>query len=307
MIGFLGPALSAVGAVAGALGGGSPTQTTTSDNRTWSQYTPNPATLPLYGMLAGGATQLGQTPTPYFPGQGYVSPSAPTQYGVNQGMAAIQNQLPWLNNVAGQNYGFLSNAADVANNPYVQGQLGVNAQQVGQQLREQWLPQINAGAQQVNALGSTRHGVAQAQAAERAAQQLSNANASTMLTAYGQGLNAQQGALGQLGNLQQAALAPSQAALGLGRSVEGYQGAALQDAMNRFGYQYQEPWSRLGQVQGTLGAFQNLGTTQGYGQGSSTAPNPNYVNPIQGALGGALSGLSIYQQGKNAGIWPGTY
>ena len=177
-------AASAIGAVGSMAASKNQPQTsqTSTDNRTWSQFTPHPATQPLYGMLAGGAQQMGQIPTPFFPGQTYVDPSLPTQQGVNLGMQGSQataataplynqagsaygalsplynqagsaygalsplynqagsaygaqmplyegasqmgqgvtgNQLDILD-TAGGNYNFLSGAADVANNPYVQ-------------------------------------------------------------------------------------------------------------------------------------------------------------------------------------------
>ena len=276
-------------------------------------------------QLAGDVSGMGNRSTPYFPGQGYVSPSSATQQGVNMGMSAMpyyqgaasqaagasptfntsanmaMGAIPTqqgINNVSLGNYGFLSNAADVANNPYVQGQLGANQRQVTQALNEQWLPQINSGAQEVNALGSTRHGVAQAQGIERAANQLANTNASTMLGAYGQGLTAQQNALGQTGNVLANQLAPAQAAgyagqqqlagagaqgqaagylgqgaesaLGYGQNVEGYQQQALDDAINRFNYQYEEPWQRAQNVGNLIGnLFGNYGTTTSSQTGTS--------------------------------------
>jgi hypothetical protein len=294
---------------------------------TWK---PNAAVAPIYGQIAGMLGNMLQTPG-YFPGQTYIGPSQATQQGVNMGMSS----MPWYNQAAeglgqaGQTYGqaattlggavpyqagaantalgnynFLSNAADVANNPYVQGQLGVNAQRVGQQFNENWLPSINSGAQAVNALGSTRQGVAQAQGLERATQQLANANAETMLGAYGQGLGAQQNALGQVGNLQQAFMQPgrtaaemakyqeqggnlqglagdwinkgAQQALGYGQNVEGYQQKALDDAMNRYNYQYQSPYQQIEQLGSVLNnLFQPTGTTLGAGTGTTTQQGNN--------------------------------
>lgn len=282
--------------------------------------TPNayPGISSLLDTMASGATTLANTQTPYFPGQGYVSPSAPTTEGINMGMSSLpyyqsgaqglsdasatQNQAAaslygaadsqqGIANTAANNYGVLSNAADVANNPYVQSQLAANKQQVMQNWYESVLPSINNGAAAVNALGSTRQGVAQAQGAERTAQQLANANASTMNTAYGQGLSAQQNALSQLGNVQQGFATPGQTqyaagqmqenaanlqgqagdmlntgaqqALGYGQNVEGYQQQALQDAQDRYNYQYSEPWQRASNTSSLIGNLFNpyIGST----------------------------------------------
>jgi hypothetical protein len=337
--------------------GSSPTQATTQQgqSQTASQFNPHQAAMPLYGMIGGMAQNLGQTPTPYFPGQTYVGPSGMTQ----QGVAGLNNLSPWFqgganmlgqggnmmegaagsyNQASGQmqptldtsqsNYNFLSGAADVANNPYVQGQLQANANQVNRNLNEQMLPQLQKGAQSVNAMGNNRLGLAQGQAIEGASRQLADVNASTMLNAYGQGLGAQQNALGQTGNMLNNQLMPGKAqemagaamgqggqmfgqAAGMmgqdaaaklqgGQIVEGYQGQALQDQMNRFNHMYQEPWQRMQNIQGAAGALSPLGTQYGSGMNTSmgTMPNQNYMSTPQAMFGGGMAGLGLYNQFK---------
>ncbi len=266
----------------------------TTGGQTQSTYTPPSYLRPAYGFLAGNAQQLMQRPVPFFPGVTYVGPSAATQRGVGYGMQGVQSMLPLLA-TQNRNYSFLSNAADVANNPYVQAQIAANRGEVNQALSEDWLPTATRGAMSVNALGSTRQGVMQAQAMERAANQLSRTNARTMLDAYGQGLGAQQYALGQTGAVLGNQMAPSEALMGLGGTIEDYQGRALQDAMRRYAYQFQEPQERMQMLMGTLGALQPLGTQYGtnYSANQSTGANPNYQSAMQAGLGGALKGMSF--------------
>ena len=296
---------------------------------TWK---PNAAVSGIYGQLAGMLGNMAGVSQGYFPGQGYVAPSAATQVGVNMGMSALPNyqnaansynsaagltpaaaaQQIGVNNTALGNYGYLSNAADVANNPYVQGQLAANKQQVNQAFNESWLPAINQGAQTVNALGSSRQGLAQAQGIERAAQQLANTNANTMLTAYGQGLGAQQSALGQAGSLNSNLLNPSaslaqgatwqqqagdtlhqgaQNALGYGQTVEGYQQSALNDAMNRYNWQYTEPYQRISNAGSVLNSiFQPTGTTLGSNTGLTSQQQSNADTSKGWGVGSKLSG-----------------
>lgn len=247
-----------------------------------STFTPNPAVSGLYSWLANQANTLAGQEVPYFPGQTYVGPSDLTQGGVNSMLQGL--------GVANRNYSQLSNAADVANNPWVQGMLGVNAQNVGQALKEQWLPAANGSAVAVGSggLGSSRAGLMNAQAVERASQQLNNANQGTLLNAYQQGLGAQQNALAQTGNMLQYQLAP-------GQVVEGYQQKALADQLARYQYQYDEPWKRMQNIQGLLSFLSPLGVQQGQKYQSGSEPNPNYQSPFQTIAG---LGATIYGAGK---------
>jgi hypothetical protein len=194
------------------------------------------------------------------------------------------------------------------------------------------MPQIRSSAVGVNNLGSSRQGIAEGLAARGTQEAISDANERLLLGAYGQGLGAQQGALGQTGAMLGNLLAParatagaadtnlrasdailgaagaglqgSQAALGMGQQVEGYQQQALQDAMARFNHQYQEPWQRAAQMGQVMGLLQPIGmqNTSGIGQGQTQTPNPNYQSlasgMLQGALGGGLVGYGMYQQNQ---------
>ena len=299
---FWGPIIASVIGAAGSMmanRGQSQTQqgSNSQSNVTKNTYNPNEALMPSYNNLYGLINYLSGQQMPFFPGPTYTGPSLGTQFGVNSLMDAANGQ-DITNSIAAGNYGFLSNAADVANNPYVQGMLGVNRERTNQALTEDWLPAISNQAQQVNALGSGRAGLAQAQGIERASTQLSQANRELMNQAYGQGLGAQQFALGQTGALNDAFAQPGQTRVAAGNLVEGYQQRALQDAMARFAHQYQQPWTQANNLASLLGlpAAYNTGLQYGssYGQGNSTYPNPGYMSPFASAMGGASMGMGIY-------------
>lgn len=270
-------------------GGGGRTVQTSQGGPTQSQSTfqPHPSTLPGYGFLAGQAPLLMQQPIPFFPGPTYVGPSAATQQGVNLGMEAVNTWMPEVLGTARQNYGQLSTAADVANNPYVQAMNSMTQRNLTQNLQENILPGLSSGASAVNALGSGRLGLAQGRAVGDTQKAIADAMTQTNLGAYGQGLGAQQAALQGTGAMLQNLTAPSQTALSLGGTAEDYQGRALQDAMSRFAYQYQEPYTRMQNLAQTLGYLQPLGTTAGSGYSSAigTQPNPNYQSGMQTAAG----------------------
>ena len=136
--------------------------------------------------------------------------------------------------------------------------------------------------------------------------ELGGALAGLYNNAYGQGLTAQTNVLGALGGLQQGMLAPSQTTLsagnvasGVGQNVESYQQKALEDAMTRFGYQYQEPYQRLQLAGQAAGMLQPLGTQYGSGvnwgqsSGVGMGANPNYQSAGQAFAGGAMSGAGM--------------
>jgi hypothetical protein len=361
--------LPAIGAGVGAFGGllGRDSRETIQNvsggnNRSESSFTPWSGASPLYGMAAGIGNQMGQTPVPFFPGMGYVGPSGPTQSGVNAGMEAMPyyqqaaeagamgaplyglaagqalGAQPHMGDVlgaAGGNYGFLSGAADLANNPYVQGMLEANRGEVEDKLLRDTLPSIAGAAGGAGMLGSSADALMRGQALGDAATGLSRTNASTMLNAYGQGLGAQQNALGQTGNMLANLQAPAQSTawaaglggtagdqlgrsgdfmnqagqtgLGYGQVVEGYQDQALGDATARFGHQYEEPWMRMGNIGNAIGLLSPLGVQNTSGQSTNTGvnANPGYQTPIaafgQGALAGGSIGLGMHRQGLFGG------
>jgi hypothetical protein len=100
-----------------------------------------------------------------------------------------------------------------------------------------------------------------------------------------------------------------QATLQVGGVVEGYQGAALTDAMARSGYQYEEPWMRANNIQGIINGLAPLGTNNmsGATTGATSGTNPNYQSPLgaltQGAIGGGFTGYGL---GGSGGFNPGS-
>jgi hypothetical protein len=185
----------------------------------------------------------------------------------NQGAGAQANMLPGAN----ENFQFLSNAADLSNNPYVEQQADAMTRRLNQNFSENLLPGINAGANQVNALGSSRHALAQAQGAERTQEQLSRGLADLYSNAYQTGIGAQTSALGQTGAMLQNQLAPAFAQRNAAQDR-----AAGMEAMG------------LGAQYGQNAAQNQLAGMQAMGQGA------DYLNQGMGAVG---QGGQYLQQG----------
>jgi hypothetical protein len=335
-----------------------PQTTANVDNRQGS-YVPHQMANPLYGYVGGIGQQMGQTPTPFFPGQGYVGPSGPTQQGVGMGMGALpyfqqaagisQMGLPYYQQaanqaqaaqptmnaglgIAGNNYSFLSGAADIVNNPYVQGQLGANQSAV-QDLLNKNLSRGAGNASRFGMLGSSADALMRGEAIGDAAEALSRTNASTMLGAYGQGLGAQQNALGQTGAMLNNLMAPARSSAwtaGLGATAArdaalggaftnqgardvafggGLMGQGAQTALNLGqsveGYQqqalqdamlrFQHQYQEPWQRAGNVGQAMGLLQPLGttYNNMAGTGNTAGPMLPTQSPLYGALGGASL--------------
>ncbi len=109
-------------------------------------------------------------------GPQWVSPSAETN--------AALGSMGALGQTAIKNFNFLSNAADVANNPQVQAMAKANEQQVNQNLQRNLLPALQNAGVGGGGLGSSRLGLAQGQALGDTSRNLANTNAQMMLGAY---------------------------------------------------------------------------------------------------------------------------
>jgi hypothetical protein len=283
--------------------------------------------------------------------------------------------------VAGQQafnaFGRHLNAGDVANNQYVQDMNKQTAKDLATQFSEQLLPAINQGGQKVNALGGSRHGLAQAVGMGKSQDALARALTETNLGAYRTGMGIEQNARNNVGTVQAGMAAPgrtlaeaakyrgigadllgkganamsqgagmltkgaqglqqgaglrgqgvdqlamagkmfgnaattgnqaAQIAMQTGQVPELYQDRVLRDAMERFRYQYQEPYQRMNMMTGLLGFFNPLGTQYGagasYGTGGGIGPNPNYQSIPQALFGGAASGAALGGMGASKGWW----
>lgn len=300
-------------------------------------WTPHAGLDGAYRNLNGLISNLSNTPSQFYPGQTYAGMSGQTGQGLGlleSTMGDYQSGAAAMRNAAGQmqpyldqqwkNYNFLSNAADVANNPYVQGQIAANERSTMDTLQRQMLPQLQSGSVGVNNLGSSRLGLAQGQALGDASKGLANTNAAYLSQAYQQGLNAQQAALGMTGNLMNNTMLPGQAygaagsmlgqgaanMLQAGSIREGFDQKKIDDARARWEFSQNEPWQRANNLSSLLNGLQYTGESRssqsGYGTSSNQSwgnnytqtpyQNQNYMNPYQAALGGASLGYGVYDQ-----------
>lgn len=228
---------------------------------------------------------LFNSPQAMFPYQTYAGASPYTQTAVS-GMAGTAGDLYGAQQPFMDSWQRNLDASNVAENPYVQNMMTANQDMANKNLQQNILPGLQQGQIASGGFNSARQGVAEGVASANATRDLANTNANMMLNAYGQGLGAEQGAMGQSGNLATFMGKPWEALSQSGSTVEGFQNKAIQDAMNRYGYDNDQANSMLNNLINQLGGMK-------YGTQVNTQTNPSYQDPLTSMLGIGMSAASL--------------
>lgn len=269
----------------GGGGGGGTTNTVTR-----TELDPIMRPFVQYGLEE--STRLYQNPDvpQYYPGQTYVSPSQQTQAALaaaqqravtgNPLVPAAQQQA--LNTMQG---GYLGG------NPFFQG--AFKAATAGAQT--QYQDTVNtalSNASRAGRYGSGAMGTALDRAGGVYANALTNTAGTLAYQNYADERARQQAMIGAAPALAGADYQDINQLLQTGQAAEGYQEAAMADAVNRFNFAQQAPYMKL----------------QSYLSGAYGAPSgmqqvtPVYRNQVGNVLGGALTGAALGGLSGNAGV-----
>jgi len=255
-------------------GGGSSTQI--------QQIDPTMRPFIQYGLEE--ATRLYQQPNlpSFYPGQTYVSPSQQTQAALQaaQQRATVGNpltpaaQAQALNTVQGNFLG---------GNPFFQGAFR-GATQAAQTQYQDAVNQALSNASRAGRYGSGAMGTALDRAGGAFATALTNTAGQLAFENYNQERARQQAMIGAAPTLAGADYADINQLMQTGQIAEGYQEAAMQDAINRYNFAQQAPYSKLqSYLSGAYGAPMGTQTTMpSYGRSGAA-----------GALGGAAAGAAL--------------
>ena len=271
-----------------SMGGGGGGGTTNTVTRT--ELDPVMRPFVQYGLEE--STRLYQNPDipQYYPGQTYVSPSQQTQAALaaaqqravtgNPLVPAAQQQA--LNTMQG---GYLGG------NPFFQG--AFRAATAGAQTQYQdTVNQALSNASRAGRYGSGAMGTALDRAGGVYANALTNTAGTLAYQNYADERARQQAMIGAAPSLAAADYQDINQLLQTGQAAEGYQEAAMADAVNRFNFAQQAPYMKL----------------QSYLSGAYGAPSgmqqvtPVYRNQVGNVLGGALTGAALGGLSGNAGI-----
>jgi hypothetical protein len=242
------------------------------------------------------SARLYQSPdTPqYFPGQTFVGPSQQTQAALAaaQQRATMGNPLvPAAQQAAQQTIqgGFLGG------NPFFEGAFR-GATQGAQTAYQDATQQALSNASRAGRYGSGAMGTALDRAGGVFANALTNTAGQLAFQNYDTERGRQQAMIGAAPQLAGADYTDINQLLQTGQAAEGYQEAAMADAVNRFNFAQQAPYMKLqSYLSGAYGAPSGMQQT-----------TPVYRNQMGNILGGALTGAALGGgTGLGAGVGAG--
>lgn len=183
----------------------------------------------------------------------------------------------------------VSGARDVRNNPFLEVAAEGAVRPVFQALTEQALPAIRQGAIAAGSGGSTRAGIAEGLATERATRAALDSTNALYSNAYGQGLSTMLQGLQLVPSLQQAQLAGPQALAGVGAQQRAVDQANINETVQRYLFNQAAPFQALQE-------YGNIVTRPFGGESFSsvegTAPNSaQQILSLISVLGASAPGL----------------
>ena len=243
----------------------------------------DPAMRPYvqYGLSEAQRLYSGGGPE-FYQGQTYVGPSQQTQAA----LSAMQNRAMQGNILTPQAQQLASQTLTgsfLGGNPYMQAALkpGFDAATTAYQ---DAINQMRSKASAAGRYGTNEALMSQEQRAQGA---LANALASQAGQLGYQSYEAERGRQQPALGIDPGLAAQDYSDIGqlaqVGQATEAYQQAALADALQRFNFQQQQPYSNLQSF---------LSAAYGAPMGQQTV-QPTYSNPLAGALGGALTGAKL--------------
>ena len=252
---------------------------------TTSRMELDPTMQPYVAYGLSEAQRLYATPglPTYFPGETYIRPSEQTQAALQAAQTRAATGSPLIP-AAQQQLQRTIQGEYLGGNPFFQGAFAPAAQAA----ERQYQTSVNQALSNFSRAGRYGSGAMQGalgQAGGEFARALTGTAGQLAYANYADERARQQAALAAAPQMAAADYGDINRMLQLGQVAEGYQEMALQDAINRYNFAQQAPYSKL---QSFLSAA--------YGAPTGTqVTTPVYRNPLAGALGGALTGAGLSQ------------
>ncbi|MCP4089616.1 MAG: hypothetical protein GY746_07465 [Gammaproteobacteria bacterium] len=232
-----------------------------------------------------GAESAADNPMQFYGGQTYANMDPMQRAGMDAQLAYANSGMGNQIGAAQQAHMGALNAPDVANNPYINAQADTITGRLNRNFNEELMPGIQQGAIGAGQTGSSRQGVAEGIAARGTQEALGDSLSNLYGNAYGQGLQAQQGAMGMAGQMANLGMLPGQVQQQIGGIQRGEEQRGIDEAMARHDYEQNEQWDRLSRYNSLLGG--------GAGYGTSTTTSTQPSNMFGNLLGAGMTAAGV--------------
>ncbi len=223
----------------------------------------------------------------YYPNQTYASPSESTLVGLQRQQDRATNGSALFNAAKDQNLKTINgDYLNASSNPYLQDAIGVANQGVIKGFNNSVIPQLQSSFSSAGRYGSGLQNQAQNDASYTLANQLGNNATNLSYNNYNAERDRQNNAVANAPAYAQADYNDIANLLDVGQQREAITQQGIDDSMNRYNYNRDQPWTNLENYTGLVNG--NYGGTT-----TSTERNPNYKSASSALLGGGLAGAGM--------------
>jgi hypothetical protein len=287
--------MSGIGnAISGLFGGSSQQGTaTTTQNQSGQSVTQlDPMLQPYVEFGLSELKNLYESGGPqYFPGQTYVGPSEATLSALKSAEQRAKSGSPLLRQ-AQEQFSKTASGEYLSGNPFFQGAFAPAARQA-QEAFASSIQDITSKAATSGRYGSSAMGRLEGKAGDIFSRSLTETSGKLAYENYAAERARQEEAAKLLPQLAQMDYADMEKLLNVGQAYETYDLQALQDEINKFNFQQNQPYVNLqSYLSGVYGAPAG-GITQT--TGTVTGSQPIYGNPAQSFLGNLASLIGLGQ------------
>jgi len=280
----------AVGTTALAIGGGALLGGAASSmgrdknkNLTSTQVSdPWSAQQPYLKQTFSEAQNLYGNPNEYYSGQTYASPSEATLLGLNRQEQRATDGSEIFN--AGKEQNLATIRGDYLNsNPYLESAINNANKGTIRSFNNSVIPQLQSTFANSGRYGSSLQNQSQMDASNELLGRIGTNAQNIAYGNYNDERSRQMSAVNNAPAYAQADYNDIANMLDVGQQREAITQQGIDESMNRFNFEQEEPWQRLERYKALIDG--NYGGTT-----TSTSRNPNYKSAISSLLGGALSG-----------------
>lgn len=257
------------------------------EKRVTTQVMPDFQAGPLKRLIGDAERDFYNRPRDFFPGDTVAGENRFETGALDAAEGAAGNIQGQLGGVRDANQFGLNFARDIGSNPVVNRATEAAINPVQQRLERQILPGLDSSAAMAGQVGSSRHGVVQANALNDFSRAALDATANIQNQALGQGLNLFSNTLAQQPAIAGLETAPANVLDAAGQRKRALEQQQINAQIGRHNFEQNEPLDRMQQYRDLI--MGNFG-------GSAVTSQPG-ISDAQAAIGAGLTGYGLLSGG----------